>query len=279
MTTTAAKQPVKNDAGGTPFWWAGTAPQAVVSPLAIQQQGGAVITSGRQVRSSGLQRVLQATPTNPPAPYVLRFPKSGVYRYQCAVHPSMHGVIRVLPRSADIPASAYLAQLAEAQFARVIRLVKGLSRRAPAVKDRVWVGVGTRQGAEIAAMFPPRLTVSRGTTVTFANTDPTDIHTLTFGPAPLRSRIEQTFIAPQGTPPVLVFNPLGLFASEPPGSPVPVAYDGANHGNGYLNSGLLSPRGAPGPGGSAIRITFSKPGVYHYECVIHSGMDGTVVVT
>jgi plastocyanin len=26
-------------------------------------------------------------------------------------------------------------------------------------------------------------------------------------------------------------------------------------------------------------VTFTKPGTYHFECVIHANMDGTVIVT
>ncbi|MGI8556769.1 MAG: cupredoxin domain-containing protein [Solirubrobacteraceae bacterium] len=33
----------------------------------------------------------------------------------------------------------------------------------------------------------------------------------------------------------------------------------------------------PAPASTAIR--FTKPGTYRYECVIHQGMDGTIVVS
>ena len=121
-----------------------------------------------------------------------------------------------------------------------------------------------------------KLVVKAGDTVTFRNGDETDIHTVTFGPAPLRLHIEKDFVAPHGKQ--LLLSPLGAFPSEPPGSGT-VQYDGANHGHGYINSGVLNPRGAPASAGpQTYRVTFTKPGTYHYECVVHQNMDGTIVV-
>ena len=39
LVTTAAKQPLTTAAAGTPFWWGGTAPQAILSPLAVLLAG------------------------------------------------------------------------------------------------------------------------------------------------------------------------------------------------------------------------------------------------
>ena len=276
--STAATQPLTNDAAGKPFWWSGTAPQVIISPLSVLPQGRPGVTSGAQIHSSGLLRIFQAGRSRP-APFTLTFRKVGVYRYRCAVHPGMRGVIRVVQRTARVPTLTRLAQRAAAQFANVVAQARAIAKRNPKKPARVWVGAGTRSGAEVTAFFPSRVTVSRGTTVTFANNDLTDFHTVTFGPPAVRSQIEQTFVAPQGTPPLPVFNPLGFFSSEAPASVVPVAYDGTNHGNGYLNAGILAAKGTRGPNPSVYRITFTKPGVYRYECVIHPGMDGTIVVT
>jgi len=146
----------------------------------------------------------------------------------------------------------------------------------PSKPLRVLVGAGDNAtGAETTAFFPSRLDVHVGDTVTFVNHDQADIHTVTFGPEKLRSTIEQQFVLPKGHR-VLV-NPLGGLASDPPGGPV--TYDGHNHGNGYLNSGVLHPQGAPAAAGpKSFSVTFTRAGVYHYECVVHANMDGTVVV-
>ena len=59
------------------------------------------------------------------------------------------------------------------------------------------------------------------------------------------------------------------------GTPLP-PYNGKNHGNGFEGSGILA-LGGPLP--SSVKITFTKPGAYNFECVIHEGMDGKVTVT
>ena len=91
--------------------------------------------------------------------------------------------------------------------------------------------------------------------------------------------MEADFLAPSASSSVPVFDPLGVYPSEPPGTRSPIAYDGRNHGNGYLNSGLLYPQGTPARVGPApFRVRFTRAGTYAYECVIHPHMGGTIIV-
>jgi plastocyanin len=64
-----------------------------------------------------------------------------------------------------------------------------------------------------------------------------------------------------------------------PSSPTsPIRLDPTAHGNGFANTGHLD----RDPGTSlppSSTITFTKPGVYHYVCVIHPFMRGTVIVS
>jgi plastocyanin len=124
--------------------------------------------------------------------------------------------------------------------------------------------------------FPKSLSVKSGTTVEFKLSSKREVHTITFGPAAYTGEIEKTFTAPVANPagpPTLVVNPLGAYPSDVPSLP---PYTGANHGNGFEGSGILA-AGPPLP--SAVKITFTKPGVYSYECVVHPGMDGKITVT
>lgn len=42
------------------------------------------------------------------------------------------------------------------------------------------------------------------------------------------------------------------------------------YAGGFWNSGDFA--------GKSVRLTFTKPGVYHYHCLIHPGMDATITV-
>ncbi len=272
----SGKQPTVRDAAGQPLWWSGKVPLLTVSPLAILQQGADTLSSPSQTASSGLLRVLTASQANPPAPYTLTFANPGVYHYQCAVHPGMRGVVIVKPAGVGVPAAASEAAAAQERLQKTIADLKQLQKLRPKTPRTVFVGLGRNAtGAEVAAFSPSRLVVGVGDSVKFVNHDQTDIHTVTFGKPKTTGKIEKNFVAQHGRQ--IRLSPLGAFASEPPGAPAD--YDGTNHGNGYLNSGLLQPKDSPASAGPrSFTVTFTKKGTYHYECVIHSNMDGTIVV-
>jgi plastocyanin len=142
------------------------------------------------------------------------------------------------------------------------------------------VDVGTAiRGAELKSMIPGRIVVRVGQTVTFRMPAQHDVHTVTFGPKAVLQGISADFIAPSGSGGAPVFDPRGVYPSEPPRTRQPIAYDGRNHGDGYLNSGLLYPQGTPARvGPTAFRVRFTRAGTYAYQCVIHPGMGGVVVV-
>jgi plastocyanin len=272
----SGKQPRVRDASGRAFWWSGKVPILSVSPFAILQQGGDTLSDPSQTASSGLLRVLTASPNQPPAPYTLTFPNAGVYHYQCAVHPGMRGVVIVKPWNVGTPAASTQAAAAQAALQKTLADLKQLQTEKPKKPLTVFVGLGHNStGAEIAAFSPSKLAVHVGDSVKFVNHDQTDIHTVTFGKPKTTSKIEKNFVAQHGQQ--ILLSALGAYPSEPPGAPV--TYDGGNHGNGYLNAGLLQPLDSPASAGPhSFTVTFTKKGTYHYECVIHPNMDGTIVV-
>jgi plastocyanin len=201
----------------------------------------------------------------------------GTFRVGCLVHRGMSAVVRVVPRDRRIPSPARVQAAGRAQLRAALRRARRLARVHPA-PGRVLVG---HDAGPVAWMrfFPAHLRIRAGQTVTFAVDSHRDPHTVTFGPPAYTGAIERTLIAPEpgpSGPPALVFNALGAYPSDPPG-PVP-PYSGANHGNGFLNSGLMdTDPHTPNP--ARVRIRFTQPGTYHYECVLHPGMDATVTVT
>jgi plastocyanin len=52
---------------------------------------------------------------------------------------------------------------------------------------------------------------------------------------------------------------------------------GVNHGNGFLNTGLLDDDIST-PLDSKATVTFARRGTYPYICLVHPGMVGEVVV-
>ena len=69
-------------------------------------------------------------------------------------------------------------------------------------------------------------------------------------------------------------NPQVAFPSSQDGcgTSTPCTYTG-----GFLNSGIIGGLGGGGGGGS-FAVTFPKPGVYTYSCLVHKGMDGQITV-
>ena len=112
------------------------------------------------------------------------------------------------------------------------------------------------------AYFPEVLTIHAGSTVTWTGAE---FHTVTFAPASTIAHLRANFVIPvpqKGGPPKLTVNPQ-------------VAYPGGGNvynGTGFLTSGILQ---APH---NQFSVTFPKPGIYHYSCVVHPGMDGTIRV-
>jgi plastocyanin len=263
------------DAAGAPFWWSGRAPVLGVNRLVLLPRGGNTVLPGRRV-GSGLQRLLAGTAE--PPPFVVSFPRIGDYVFACSVHPGMRGVVHVLPERAAVSSSSDVGEIGGAQLRGAVASLRILPRVRPTAPRVVAVGVAAG-GAELLAMSPRRLTVRAGRTVTFRNLTPYDLHTVTFGPASLRERVAGDFLGPRAGSPVPVFDPLGIRPSERPGTRQPIAYSGRNHGDGYLNSGILFPAGTPARvGPTTFRVRFTRPGSYDYDCVIHPRMEGTIVV-
>lgn len=256
------------DAAGAPFWFNGQ-PQQIINPAVAAPSGGKTY-AGHGYLNSGLP-----SPSGPPKPFVVKFTKAGRFTFECLVHPGMRGVVRVLPKRRRVPNASFDRVLANIQQAAAVFQAHTLAKVKPPAAT---VLAGNDSGSVAwLRFFPENLKVKSGTTVDFKLATQREVHTITIGPAAYTTAIEETFTMPKpgaAGPPTLLVNPLGSYPSDPP--PLP-PYTGANHGNGFEGSGILAAGGGPLP--SDVKVTFTKPGVYHYECVVHQGMDGKITVT
>jgi plastocyanin len=271
LIITSPSNPIsgKLDASGSPFWFNGK-PDQIINPQAGAPAGGHAYT-GSGFLNSGLPN-----PEGPPKPFVVKFTKAGTYSFFCVVHPGMKGVVRVLPKGRSIPSARQDRVAALAQESAAIRQARLLAKVKPPPAT-VLAGHDGSGSVAWLRFFPTNLTVKVGTTVDFKMSASREVHTFTFGPSAYTGQIEKTFTSPlpgaAAGPPTIVINPLGGYPSDPP--PLP-PYTGTNHGNGFEGTGVLS-LGGPLP--SSAKITFTKAGVYNFECTIHESMDGKVTVT
>lgn len=257
----------KFDAAGLPFWFNGQ-PNLVINPAAGAPSGGTTYSGGSL--NSGVSF------SGSKAPFKVKFTRAGTFKYYCLVHPGMTGVVSVLPKTKRVPSAAADRATGKSQARAAIRQARKLAKVKPPTNT---VLAGHDGGGSVAWLrfFPQNLKIKAGTTVNFAVSSKNEIHTITVGPSAYTRAIENSFTTPQPNPsgpPTVVLNPLGAYPSDPP--PLP-PFTGANHGNGFENSGILAGGGGPNP--ASTKITFTKPGVYRYECVVHPGMDGTITVT
>lgn len=175
--------------------------------------------------------------------YQLSFTVPGTYTYYCLLHyPAMAGTVVVHPRPQSNTA--------------IYHVLAGDSGER-----------GHRDtGGQSDVFFPRSLTIHVGDTVSWTG----GFHTITFGPDVLRHDLERHLFLPRmgaGGQPALYLNPQAALPTAR------TTYDGS----GFANSGLLLLRAGKNTA-PEYHLTFTKPGVYEYDCLIHPGMDGTITV-
>jgi plastocyanin len=270
LIITSAANPIsgKLDASGSGFWFNGK-PGQIINPEAGAPAGGNTY-KGSGFLNSGLPG------KGPPKPFIVKFTKAGTYTFHCIVHPGMKGVVRVIPKGKHVASAREDRKAAAQQEKAGIAQARKLANVNPGTAT-VLAGHDAGNVAWLR-FFPENLTIKAGTTVEFGISSQREVHTITFGPPKYTEEIENSFTAPLAGagagPPTIGVNPLAGYPSDPP--PLP-SYTGSNHGNGFEGSGILSMGGPPLP--SSVKITFTKAGVYDYECVIHPNMDGKITVT
>jgi plastocyanin len=273
-----ATHPATNvlDAAGTPFWFNGQGTPVIPAIVGLGSGSGKSYT-GAQELGSGFP-----AGNGPPKPFVVQFPKAGAYTYYCVLHPGMKGKVTVVAKSKPVPSAKADGKRVAPQLAKGLATLKQLDKqKAPA--DTVVAGPD-KGGAVLFRYTPEALTTKVGTPITLTMSDRTsEVHTFSFA-KDLKAAIkaaEATFIGPlPGTqtkgPPTLAIDPKWAYPSEAPGAAI--AYDGDNHGDGFLNTGVLD--GDPAtPFPQKLSMSFTKPGTYSYFCAIHTDMVGKITVS
>ena len=252
------------DAAGRPFWFNGHVPSLGFNPQLFMPSGG--------VTYSGASRIDSGLPVSahPPNTFKVQFTKPGVYRYFCDIHVGMIGYVVVKPKSKPIPTARQDAAALTKHLTKDIRgAAKLLKIKQP--KNHVSLGESNSQGVELLSMFPAQLSVKAGTVVSFSmSADSREVHTATFGPRSYLKMLSNAVGAP--TPDAQV----ALYPSSKP-SLGPIQLDATSHGNGFANTGGLD-RDPTTPLQPSGRIDFTKPGTYHFQCLIHPFMHGTIIV-
>ncbi len=248
-----------NDAAGNPFWFNGKVPNLGFNPALFGGSGGTTY--------DGTSRVDSGLPTGSPADFKVTFMKAGTYRYFCDVHPGMVGYVVVRPAGQAVPNAKRDANVLKAEEQHYVAVAKNVDK-TKAKKNSVSVGASGPGGVEVFAMFPSTLTVKKGTTVRFAMSKfSREVHTASFGPSLYLKTLSDSFQSPAPSP--IAINP-----SDPPGN---IVLTSTSHGNGFASTGIMD-QDTSTPNPSSQTITFNELGTYHYQCLIHSFMHGTIVV-
>lgn len=267
-----------NDGAGAAFWFNGR-PRYIFTPTVAFAAGNTIGANGKPMAlADGKQFISSGLPLSEPRPkgWTVTYPKTGTFRMQCDVHPGTAMTVHVRAKSAKIPSKAEDKRRADAELRADYKLAaKQKAYKGPA-GNVVRVGNDDPAGMSQISFFPKVKRIKVGDTVRFEMTKKTgEEHTVTFGPTDYVTPIEKIGPEAQATGlPKVVLDPR-LFHPSDPGLPV---YDGANHGNGFLSSGIID----GGDGGLVPRawsVRFTKAGSFDYLCLLHPYMKGTVVVS
>lgn len=271
--------PVANvlDAAGQPFWFNGQG-TPVVPPIVALGSGSGKAYTGAAPLGSGV-------PAGPgaPKPFVVKFPKAGTYTYYCVLHNGMKGTVSVLPKSKPVPSAKADAARVKAQLAKGFAALKQLGKaKTPA--DTIVAGPDKAGGSVLLRFSPDALTTKVGTPISLQmSTKSSEVHTFTFAKdvKAAGKKAEAEFFGPiagtgTGGPPAIGFSPKWAYPSDAPGAPL--SYDGTNHGDGFLNTGVLDGSAAT-PFPQKVSVSFGKAGTYTFFCAIHPFMTGKVTVT
>ena len=246
---------------GTGMWFDGQ-PRIGLNP-AIGGPSGTKI-DGRETVTSGVLGL------GPVKTWKVKFTRAGTYKLASAFHAGVKLTVVVKRRGASTPS----AKQDRKQIAKQLKATTKLAKRLTAAKGpaNVVQAGSDDKGVATIGFFPAAKTIKAGESVTFAMSKRSiEFHNVAFGPEDYIGEQIRTFFGEDGT-----LNPFVTYRSERPGTPI--GFDGANHGNGFVNTGIIDANPASAfP--SKETVTFTKAGTYTFYCVVHGpDMKGTITV-
>lgn len=250
------------DAAGQPFYFDGQ--QAFSYTESVFGPFGPKAIAGKIPTSAG---VIFATSPRKPGKATYTFPKAGVFKLLCQIHPGMGMSVVVKPKGAVVPTAEEVAAKVKLETDAAWAKAKALAATKPRA-GTVIVGIDSRKASggrtTILDFLPALSQVKVGSTVTFVNRAPSEPHNIGFGPVKYIDKfMKQTDLFPMGPGSKNQVTPVFIYGSDPRGTP----YDGKNHGNGFYATPLTD--GLRGGLPNAMRVTFAAPGKYHFICMIH----------
>ena len=241
---------------GTGRWFDGR-PGWFIDPAHLIPSGDKVV-DGKSLDASGVFQGQGAPPD-----YVVKFPKTGTFRYLCTIHPGMKGSVKVARKARSKPDAV------AKQVAATVKAAKRLAAEVPA--GNVVRAGNDRKEVAFFSFFPAEKQVPVGTAVRFEmSKDSTEIHNVVFGSEAVLAETAGKFISPgaQG----IAYDPVSVYASAPGA----LSHQG---GEELLNTGLLDADARTSFPASAT-VTFTKAGSYAYICTVHGpAMKGRIDVS
>jgi plastocyanin len=250
------------DAAGVPFWFSGYVPAIGFNPVLFAPSGGKTYT--------GAARVDSGLPFSPSQNnFAVKFTKPGSYHYFCDVHPGMVGTVVVVAKGKKSDSAKTLAAAVSKQVKTDLTEAKALDKTSPPA-NTVDLGSAGAGGVEVFAMFPSALHVAVGSTVTFTMTKGSrETHTASVGPPAYLTSLANSFNTP-------AFDQQAVYPSAPPPAG-PIVVTQTSHGNGFGNIGAVSETNAALH--TSGQIKFDQAGTYHFQCLIHPFMTGTITAS
>lgn len=246
---------------GTGMWFDGQ-PKIGLNP-AIGGATGKQIDGSKTVTSGVLG-------LGPVRSWKVKFPKAGTYKLASAFHAGVKLTVVVKRHGAATPSAKQDRKTIAKQLKATAKLAKRLG--TPKLPSHTVQAGSDDKGVATIGFFPAAQTIKAGESVTFRMSKRSiEFHNVAFGPEDFIAEQIKTFFGEDGT-----LNPFVTYRSEQPGTPI--VFDGANHGNGFVNTGIIDANQA-----SAFpkqeTVTFAKAGTYTFYCVVHGpDMKGTITV-